>query len=60
MLDQAVLPRQQRRMLLGDALVASTALVYNHVIVTRNVKDFTWIDGLTVLDPLADETASTS
>ena len=54
-LDQAVLLRQQRRISLGDALVAGTALVHNHTVVTHNVKDFTWVDGLTVFDPLADE-----
>ena len=40
---------------LGDALVASTALVYHHTVVTHNVRDFAWIDKLTVFDPLADE-----
>ena len=59
-LDQAVLLRQQRRMSLGDALVAATALVSNHTVVTYNVKDFTWIEGLTVFDPLANEKESTS
>lgn len=59
-LDQAVLLRQQRRMSLGDALVASTALVYDYPLVTHNVQDFTWIDGLTVVDPLADKGGSTS
>lgn len=53
-LDQAVLLRQQRRMSLGDALIAASALVYNHVLATRNLRDFTWIDGLTVIDPLAE------
>lgn len=52
-LDQAVHLRQQRRMLLGDALVAASAIVYHHSLATRNVKDFAWIDGLHVLDPLA-------
>ena len=59
-LDQAILIRQQRRMSLGDAFVAGTALVNNHTIATHNVKDFTWIDGLPVVDPLADKGASTS
>jgi hypothetical protein len=54
-LDQAVLLRQQRRMSLGDALVAASARVGNHTVVTHNTKDFIWIDGLTVFDPLADE-----
>lgn len=52
-LDRAVLLRQQRRMSLGDALVASTALAYEHTLVTHNVSDFAWIDGLNVFDPLA-------
>ena len=59
-LDQAILLRQQRRMSLGDALVASTALVYTHVLVTRNVKDFAWINGLAVFDPLASKEDSAS
>ncbi len=58
-LNQAVLLRQQRRMSLGDALVAATALVNNHKVVTHNVKDFMGIDGLAVYDPLADEDKST-
>jgi predicted nucleic acid-binding protein len=59
-LDQAVALRQQRRMSLGDALVASTALVHNHTLVTHNVNDFRWIDGLAVFDPLAVEDGSTN
>jgi hypothetical protein len=54
-LDRAVLLRQERRMTLGDALVAGTALAYEHTLVTHNVSDFSWINGLTVFDPLADE-----
>jgi predicted nucleic acid-binding protein len=52
-LTQAVRLRQARKMTLGDALIAATALVSGRTLVTRNVKDFTWIGGLTVLDPLA-------
>ena len=51
-LDQAVILRQQNRMSLGDALVAATALVHHLPLVTHNVGDFAWIDGLTVVDPL--------
>jgi predicted nucleic acid-binding protein len=50
-LEQAVRLRQQRKMSLGDSLVAGTALVHGRTLVTRNVDDFTWIVGLTVLDP---------
>jgi len=50
-LDQAVALRQQRKMSLGDALVAGTALVHRLTLVTRNVGDFQWIQGLSLLNP---------
>jgi toxin FitB len=50
-LDQAVTLRQQRRISLGDALVAGTALVHGLTLVTRNVDDFQWIQGLSLLNP---------
>ena len=50
-LDQAVALRQQRKMSLGDALVAGTALVHGQTLVTRNVEDFHWIQGLSLLNP---------
>jgi predicted nucleic acid-binding protein len=54
-LDQAVHLRQQHKMSLGDALIAATAMVHRLTLVTHNVADFDWIDGLTILDPLAEE-----
>jgi predicted nucleic acid-binding protein len=51
-LDRAVALRQRHRMSLGDALVAATALVHRLPLVTHNVEDFSWIEGLTVIDPL--------
>ena len=50
-LEQAVGLRQQRKMSLGDALVAGTALVHGLTLVTRNVEDFHWIQGLSLLNP---------
>lgn len=50
-LDQAVHLRQGRKMKLGDALVAGTALVHNLRLVTRNVDDFAWIRGLRLVNP---------
>ena len=51
-LDAAVLLRQQRKITLGDALLAATALVHQLTLVTHNVGDFEWIEGLVVVDPL--------
>src|SRR5499426_519326 len=54
-LEQAVALRQQRKMSLGDALVAGTALVHGLILVTRNVEDFHWIQGLSLLNPFDEE-----
>ena len=51
-LEQAVKLRQLRKVSLGDALVAGTALAHGRTLVTRNVDDFKWIAGLSLLDPL--------
>lgn len=50
-LIQAVALRQQRRMTLGDAIIAGTALVYKLTLITRNVDDFRWIAELNLLNP---------
>ncbi len=49
----AVLLRQQRKMSLGDSIVAATALVHKLPLATRNVDDFDWIDSLKIVNPLA-------
>jgi toxin FitB len=50
-LDRAVALRQMRRMTLGDAIIAATALVYGLTLVTRNIEDFQWIAELTLINP---------
>lgn len=50
-LDQSVTLRQQRRMTLGDAIIAGTALVHELTLLTRNVDDFRWIVELNLLNP---------
>jgi hypothetical protein len=52
-LARAVLLRQERRMSVGDALIAATALVHRVPLVTRNTADFNWIPGLQLVDPLS-------
>jgi toxin FitB len=51
-LDRAVFLRQQRRMSVGDAVIAATALVHDKILVTHNTSDFRWISDLRLLDPL--------
>lgn len=50
--EQAITLRQQRKMSLGDSLIAATALAYEIPLATRNVKDFDWISGLTLINPI--------
>lgn len=51
--ETAVELRQQRKVSVGDAIIAATAIEHRQTLVTRNVKDFDWIEGLKVVDPLA-------
>lgn len=50
---RAVTIRQARKMSLGDALIAATALVFEQELMTRNLGDFAGVPGLVVSDPLA-------
>ena len=49
----AITLRQRRKTSLGDAIIAATALEHELTLVTRNLKDFRWIAGLRLIDPLA-------
>lgn len=49
----AVSLRQQRKISLGDALIAATCLEHGEALATANVDDFDWIEGLVVVNPLA-------
>ena len=55
-IEQAALLKQQKKMSLGDAIIAATCLVHGLTLVTRNAKDFDWIAGLTVHNPFAAQT----
>jgi predicted nucleic acid-binding protein len=50
----AIRLRQRRRMALGDAIVAGTALAHGRILVTHNTDDFRWISEIKLLDPLAE------
>ena len=45
------LRRCYKKLKLGDAIIAATALVYSLTLLSRNISDFKNIDGLTVIDP---------
>jgi toxin FitB len=51
-INQAVFLRQQKKMGLGDSIVAATAIEHDLTLVTRNTKDFTWIADLKTLNPI--------
>jgi len=50
-IQRAINLRQQRRMSLGDAIIAGTALTHNLPLVTRNVDDYKNIMGLVLINP---------
>lgn len=52
---KAVLLRQERKMTLGDSLIAATAIVNDLKLITSNIKDFRWIDELTLVNPLKQD-----
>src|SRR2546430_3596293 len=49
---EAVKLRQIRRISLGDSIVAGTALDHRLALATRNVMDFSWIQSLSLINPL--------
>ena len=51
--NRAILLRQDRAIGIADAIIASTALIYELPLVTRNTADFQHVAGLTLLDPCA-------
>ena len=50
-INKAIELRQQKRISIGDAIGASSALNYNCEFYTRNTDDFAWILGLKVINP---------
>ena len=50
--EEAIRLRQQRRMSLGDSLIAATALAYGLTLITHNTEDFRWVANLKLLDPI--------
>lgn len=54
-IDKATELRQQKKMSLGDCLIAATALLNGFDLYTNNTADFIHISGLTVVNPLIEQ-----
>jgi len=50
-IDRAVGLRRAKRMSIGDAIIASTALEHDLKLITKNTKDFNHISDLQVVNP---------
>jgi toxin FitB len=55
-LEQAVTLRQSRKMSLGDSIIAGTAIVHNLTLITRNTRDFEWIEQIQLHNPFESNT----
>ena len=53
-IDTAIDLRQKKKMSVGDSIIASTALLYDYELYTRNTSDFGWIKGLKIINPFSD------
>ena len=53
-LEQAVQLRQQRKISLGDSIIAATAMLNHSTLLTANVSDFQWIPNIRLLNPLIE------
>jgi len=51
-IDKAIELRQQRKMSVGDAINAANALLHKAELHARNVKDFTGIPALKLVNPI--------
>lgn len=51
-IEQAIIVRQIKKVSLGDALIAATALVHRLELISRNTADFSGIPGLVVVNPI--------
>ena len=53
-IDTAIDLRQKKKISIGDSIIASTALLYDYELYTRNTSDFNWIKNLKVINPFTD------
>ncbi len=53
-IERAITLRQAKKMKIGDAIIAATALEYDLPLVTRNEGDFKHIADLKIINPFSD------
>jgi len=51
LVEASIVIRKKYKTKLPDAIIAATALVYDLIVISRNISDFKNIDGLKVIDP---------
>jgi toxin FitB len=51
-LETAVALRQQRKLSLGDAIIAATAIEYDYELYTRNTADFSAFPQIKIINPV--------
>ena len=54
-IEEAVTLIRQRKMSLGDSIIAATTIVHNLTLITANVKDFQWVQEITIVNPLIEK-----
>lgn len=52
-IEYAINLRRSRSIGLADAIIAATCLVHHLSLVTHNVRDFSWIGKISIIDPLS-------
>jgi len=50
-IEKTILIRQTKKIALGDAIIAATALVHRLILISRNISDFKNIQDLQLIDP---------
>lgn len=50
-IEKTITIRQSKKIALGDAIIAASALVHNLALISRNISDFKYIESLQVVDP---------
>ena len=49
--DKTIELRKKYKIKLPDAIIAATAIVYNLILVSRNITDFNKIEGINIINP---------